>query len=728
MVFKDQSAKTFSHIARALKVSKHGERPLSRIVQIVREHFNANTCSLYELRRGSLTEVAADAEDSPEGDHVPEPQLKLAELAAKQGEAAFEGDIGAVPLVYQEKTVGILALQKPPGNDFPPMERRFLEFIALQVAGAIQSLTIAERAKSEIQEDRGVMVIQGIAVSTGFGIGPALFLHAGITSAGFAEPDPSLHSTKKEWERLESALRKTSEDLAVLERSVESDFSKNESNIFNSHRAILSDPDFLKNLKMEIDAGQGALKAVGEVLQAFMHSLAETKSSSIKETSVDLEELRQRLFENLMGMESRQEKENWSGILVAKSIGPSDTMRLDASKLLGIVTMTGGPTSHAAILARSLGIPAVMGAAGIMDKISPGSLLIVDGDTGEVIANPGPSILQQYEILEEKRVADLVTLNTIAYEPAVTMDGHPVHLEANASFATDVKRLRYFGAEGVGLFRTEFLFFKGKELPGETEQFEIYRRMIQDADGLPITFRILDAGGDKLIEALHMEKEENPILGYRSIRLTLSKPEILKTQFRALLRASAFGSLKILIPMISGMEEVDAIEGILAGVRKELSDEGIPYDPKIPFGLMIEVPSAVPMAPLLVQHADFLSIGTNDLTQYTLAVDRNNERVAPFFQSLHPAVLSFISQIASVGLKAKKPVGICGEMASDPQIIPLLVGLGVTHLSMIPSCLLEAKKIIRGMNYEECHEMARQTLQAARIDEVKTILANFRRY
>jgi len=387
--------------------------------------------------------------------------------------------------------------------------------------------------------------------------------------------------------------------------------------------------------------------------------------------------------------------------------------------------MTGGPTSHAAILARSLGIPAVMGATGIMEKISPGTLLIVDGDKGEVIANPGASILQNYELLEEQRVAEMVNLNGIAYEPAVTLDGHLVHLEANASFARDLKKLTNFGAEGVGLFRTEFLFLQGKELPNEVQQFDIYCRMIKDASGLPITFRILDAGGDKLIEALHMEKEGNPFLGYRSIRLTLSRPEILKTQFRALLRASAFGKIRILIPMISGMEEVDAIKEILAGVKRDLAGENISYDPQIPFGLMIEVPAAIPMAHLLIQQADFLSIGTNDLTQYTLAVDRNNERVAPFFEALHPALLSFISHVAQVGLKAKKPVGICGEMASDPFIIPLLVGLGLSSLSMIPSCILAAKKVIRQLNYQQAQEMAKEALQAARIQEVKSILTRF---
>jgi len=722
MTLRDSFAETFSLIAQALKVSKQDERPLTRIVQIVREHFHAEACSLYEIRRGISTLIAIDENDSSLEKTEPSAQQRLVELAIEKKEVVCVQETGAAPLLHQEKVVGVLMLQKERPDNFTLSESQFLEFIALQLAGVIQSLTIAERAKLQNKTEQNSVVLKGIGVSSGFGIGPALFLNEGITSIGFSKTDLSSHSTKKEWDKLQAALRKTSEDLSHLEKRIEKKFSKEESGIFDSHRVILSDTSFLKKLEDEIDRGKGALETVGDVLQEYMQQFAKMENPRLEEAAVDLEELRQRVLENLLGMESRQEQEDWAGILVAKKLGPSDTIRLNPDKLLGIITMSGGPTSHAAILARSLGIPAVMGVVGMMENIHPGDLLIADGDKGEVIVNPGPSVLQDYEFLEEKNVAAMVDLNAIAYEPAVTLDGHLIHLEANASFVSDLKKLRYFGAEGVGLFRTEFLFLKGKDLPKESEQFDIYCQMIRDAGGLPITFRMLDAGGDKLLEALSPEKEENPFLGYRSIRLSLSQPHLLKTQFRALLRASAFGSIRILIPMISGMEELDAIQEILETVKKELSNENIPYAPHIPLGLMIEVPSAVPMVRFLIQNVDFLSIGTNDLTQYTLAVDRNNERVACFFEPLHPAVLSFISQVAEVGLKSQKPVGICGEMASDPFIIPLLVGLGITHLSMIPSCIIEAKKVIRQLNYQEAQKMAKLVLQASRIKEVKAIL------
>ena len=734
MLFNDQFAKPFFRIAQALKVSQHGKDPLTHIVEIVREHFHAKSCSLYEYRKGGLILVATDKDDPSIRTIEANTLQELMDLVVRKQEAVFTRathvgersySIAAVPLVYQEKVVGVLTLQTNQPHGFNPSENQFLEFIALQVASVIQSLIIARRAEKQFKKGQHTIVIKGIGVSSGFGIGPALFLHPGITTLGFSKTDLSSNSIRVEGNKLQAALKRTSDDLNHLEDRVEENFSEDESAIFYSHRIILLDPVFLKKLDDEINSGKGALEAVGDVLQEYITQFGEIKNSRFCETAIDLEELRQRILEHLLGMESRQEKEDWSGILVAKSLGPSDTMRLDASKLLGIITMAGGPTSHAAILARSLGIPAVMGAVGIMEKIKPGDLLIVDGDKGKIIGHPEPSILHDYELLEKERLKEIVSLNAVAYEPAATLDGHSIHLEANASFTSDLSKLRSFGAGGVGLFRTEFLFLKKRRLLSESEQFDSYRQMIADAGGLPITFRIMDAGGDKIVESLQMEKEENPFLGYRSIRLTLSQPEILKTQLRALLRASAFGSIRLLIPMISGMEEVDAIKKILEAVKKELSRKKISFDSQIPFGVMIEVPSAVPIAHLIIEHADFLSIGTNDLTQYTLAVDRNNERVARFFEPLHPAMLSFISQVASVGSKAGKPVGICGEMASEPFIIPLLVGLGITNLSMIPAGILAAKKVIRELNYQEAREMAKQALQSSRIQEVKDILTRF---
>ncbi|MBF0493431.1 MAG: phosphoenolpyruvate--protein phosphotransferase [Deltaproteobacteria bacterium] len=728
MIYRDQLAKTFSRIAQALKISKHDERPLAYIVQIIREHFHAEVCSLHECHQDTLTLAAIDKYNPSLEKRKPQDPQKLQELIAlvleKRG-AVFAQDRAAVPLVYQEKIVGVLTLQRNQLNGFDLPERQFLEFIVLQLAGVIQSLTIAERAKKEMKKNQASLVFQGIAVSSGFGIGPALLLHEGITSTVFSKPDLSSQSTQSEQGKLKAALQKTLEDLSHLEKSVEKKFSKEESDIFYSQQIMLSDINFLKKLESSTDQGKSALEAVDEVLKEYMHQFSKSKNPRLEEIVIDFKELKQRILKNLLGIESHQEKENWTGVLVAHSLGPSDTIHLDASKLLGIVTMTGGLTSHAAILARSLGIPAVMGAAEIMQKIHPGDLLIVDGSKGEVIVNPDSSSLDAYELFEKKHVAELVDLNATASETAVTLDGHVIHLEGNVSFISDIKKLRYFGAEGIGLFRTEFLFLKGKNLPNENEQFDIYCQIIKEAEGLPVTFRILDTGGDKPIEALCIEKETNPFLGYRSIRLMLSHPEILKIQLRALLRSSAFGSIRLLIPMISGMEEVDATKKILEEVKKNLSDENISYDPQIPFGLMIEVPSAVAMVSLLVQEADFLSIGSNDLTQYSLAVDRNNERVASFFEPLHPAVISFISQVASAGLTAQKPVGICGEMASDPFVIPLLLGLGISSLSMIPSSILVAKKLIRNLNQQEAQEMAKQALQASRIEEVKSILRRF---
>ncbi|MGH7831127.1 MAG: phosphoenolpyruvate-utilizing N-terminal domain-containing protein [Candidatus Binatia bacterium] len=297
---------------------------MDHIVQVVREHFHANVCYLYELRNGTLNVVAVDKADSSADKREPSSQQNLVARVVQKKEAIFAHETGAVPLIYQEKIVGVLTLQKDPPNVFTLFDSQFLEFIALQLSGAIQSLTIAERAKKKIEKERPTQIITGIAVSSGFGIGPAFFLHPGITSTGFFKSKPPPQSMQEEWNKVQTALRRTSEDLVHVEKNIKNKFSKDESSIFNSHRVILSDPSFLGKLENKIQGGKGALEAVGDVLQEFMHPFSEMKNSRLKETAVDLEELRQRIFENLLGMESRQEKEDWSGILVAKSLGPSD--------------------------------------------------------------------------------------------------------------------------------------------------------------------------------------------------------------------------------------------------------------------------------------------------------------------------------------------------------------------------------------------------------------------
>jgi signal transduction protein with GAF and PtsI domain len=353
-------AKTFSRIAKALKVSKHGHHPLGHIVQIVREHFLAEVCSLFEIRNGILKMVASDGNYPSSGMKKPDYPENLSEITCAGKKAVFNHDSGVIPLLYHEKIVGVFTIRKKEAEGFTLPERDFLGFIGIQLAGAVRTLTITKQAKHQLRKNSATFSIQGIPVSSGFGIGPAFFLHSGITTKGFSKLDSSLQSKKEEGVKLREAFQKTSSDLSQLMKKFETKFSGEELGIFNSHKAILADPDLLKKMELEIQIGKSALEAVGGVFQTFMLQFGNRRIPGFDKTSVDLEELKQRLFENLLGMDSRRDKENWEGILVAKSLGPSDTIRLDPGKLLGIVTMTGGPNSHAAILARSLDIPAVM--------------------------------------------------------------------------------------------------------------------------------------------------------------------------------------------------------------------------------------------------------------------------------------------------------------------------------------------------------------------------------
>ncbi len=753
MTPKSEPIKTLSNIARILQKSAPAENPLAHIVALVREQMNVDICSLYLLQDKTLILVATNGLDPASiGKVRMKVQEGLTGLAVEQlqpvivneaslhprfkffpetGEEKFHS-FAAIPLFERDKVVGVLTVQTKLPRDFATSEIELLKLIAFQLSPVIHNLVTLEVLQIEEREAKKSFQFKGIGVAPGFGIGPAFFLRTKSSDLLLSREKRGQLHPKEEWKKLAIAIQKASFDLLTLEKKLRKKFSKKESDIFYSHRMILSDPSFLKKLKSETQKGKSALEAIVSLIDEYILQFQKIEDPHFRERSADLEDLKERVLEHLIEEKPKKKSENWNGILIAETLVPSDAAKLDAKKISGIVTLRGGATSHAAILARSLGIPAVMGVSGLFSKVQPGDLVMIDGNKGEVYVNPERSVLRDYEKTQEAYADQIVHLQRLAIEPAKTVDERRIHLDANVGFLTDLKKLRYFGAEGVGLYRTEFPFMMRKSIPSEQEQFELYRKIIEEVDGLMLTFRILDAGGDKPIESFGIAggkvREANPFLGYRSIRLSLSQPEILKTQFRALLRASALGKIRIMIPMISGMEELRAVKQIYEEVKKDLTKQKIKFDPQVPFGIMIEVPSAVSLAHLLIHEADFLSIGTNDLIQYTLAVDRNNERVASFFEPLHPAILSSIAQVARAGLQANKTVGICGEMAGDPNLTALLVGLGITQLSMIASNIPLVKKIILQLQYSDVRKMASDVLQVGTIEEVKKLLRPFRKF
>ena len=529
---------------------------------------------------------------------------------------------------------------------------------------------------------------------------------------------------EQEIARLKQAVRQVIDELIQDNLRVSQEIGKREAEIFLSHVAILEDPYFISKIFQEIrENGINAEASVLRQIEEFKKVFEKMDDPYIKARSQDLSDIGRRVIQKLMPSEHNICDLEEPIIVVASELTPSDTIRLDREKVLAFATESGGKESHAAILARSFGIPAVVGLEGLVSKVKKGDLLVVDGDMGLVMINPPEEVIQNYHNLQKKREIYRSELKKIIPLPSETMDGHEIRLWANIGSLVDLEYALHFGAFGIGLFRTELPFLVWRRFLSEDEQFSLYQKVVNQAEGKEVTIRTLDFGGDKFFEDGRSQREKNPFLGYRSIRVFLREKDLFKQQVRAILRASAYGHIKILFPMISSIEEIRRVRELFESTKMELRKEGIPFDERIPFGIMIEVPSVAIVADQIVKEVDFMSIGTNDLIQYTLAVDRDNDLVNSLYQPLNPAVLRLIQTVTEVAKKANKPVTLCGEMAGDPKYIPLLVGLGLTDLSMNPIALLEAKKIIRSISYEHLKSVVNKALNLPTAEEIIRLIS-----
>lgn len=517
-----------------------------------------------------------------------------------------------------------------------------------------------------------------------------------------------------EWERFEAALTRTEEEIEELKQRVERISGATEAAIFDAHLLFLRDSTILSKLNKELPTRLRNIESVYyAVVQNFMEVMRAVDDPYLRSRVLDIRDVLQRVLRNLKptsGTAPQSQKSTDSFILASYELTPGDTADLDQNKALGFVTETGSTMSHTAILARSLGLPAVVAVPRLVMVSRSGSPAILDGYAGVLIINPSAETREKYNTLRaerEKAYRELVKMRDL---PTDTLDGRHIRLAANVEFAHEFKSIRESGAEGVGLYRTEFLLLgsDGQGMPDEDAQYEHYRRLVEACAPHEVIFRTLDAGGDKLPFEPLTEKEDNPALGWRGIRVSLSRPEIFKQQMRAVLRASAHGHAGIMFPMVSGITEVRTALNLLEECREELRKQGIAFDKKMRVGVMIEVPGAAIMADVLAHYVDFFSIGTNDLTQYTIAVDRVNYRVASIFRVTHPGVV----RLMALTMKAGIPTAICGEMGGDISLTPLLVGLGATEISVGAHLLPVVRVAIRHLNYEECRVMAQQALQA----------------
>ena len=565
----------------------------------------------------------------------------------------------------------------------------------------------------------------GIPASPGIAHGPVFrFLHQAVEVLSY---QVEASAQEEEISRFMNALEQTKDQVRQIRDDVAKNLGEKEAGIFDAHMLVLEDKALIDDVCKEVkESGDNVEQCVYRVTEKYQSFFEQLEDQYLRERASDLRDISSRLLRNLAGATSsgtaflEQPK-----ILVSEDLTPSDTASLDRSKILGIATNSGGQTSHAVIMARASGVPAVVGLRRLTEDLEDGDEILIDGFEGVVIINPSETTLYRYGKVgvQRQKAKDLVDQE--ASLPAETLDGSPIKLWANADTVDEISRIVETDSEGVGLYRTESLFLRQNALPSEDEQYEEYAAMVKASSPKPITIRTLDLGGDKILDAWAKEQEENPFMGFRAIRYCLSNPPVFLDQLRAILRASAHGKVKILLPMISGLGEVTRAKEFIFTAKRQLSERGQAFDQDIEVGCMLETPAAVAICDLLATEVDFFSVGTNDLVQYLLAVDRVNNRIAFLYEPHHPAVIRSLKNICQVTNEKKKPVTVCGEIAGDPHFLPLLLGLGLNSFSASVPLLPDLKFFARRFTMEEAQRLTRKAERLSRPSEVKELLKNF---
>lgn len=561
------------------------------------------------------------------------------------------------------------------------------------------------------------MRIQGISGSRGVAVGNVYrYIQEEIVIPDYTVADDKV---EEEIGKFAAAMAATLKQLDTIRQKALDEMGPEEAAIFEAHMQIAQDPSLSDGIKSLVESSHtNVVAATAQTIETFANIFLGMEDAYMRERGADIKDIGDRLMRNMLGMNPRG-LSHISGevILVAQDLAPSDTASLDKNVVKGIVTAAGGPTSHAAIMARTLEIPAVMG-VGDIESFVDGDKAVVLGTDGIVEMNPSDADWDEYTNQAVAFQEELKRLRESANLEATTTDGHHVELFGNIGKAKDAKNALTMGAQGIGLYRTEFLYMENDELPAEDVQFEEYKKVAQDMKGKPVIIRTMDIGGDKELKCLDLPSEMNPFLGYRAIRISLNRPDIFKVQLRALLRASAFGDIHIMYPMIASVEEVKQANAMLDECKEELTAEGKEFNKDIKVGIMIEVPAAAVISPILAKYVDFFSIGTNDLCQYTLAVDRMNEAIGSLYQPLHPGVLRLIKHVIDASHEQGKFTGMCGELASDPVATMILLGLDLDEFSMTASSIPLIKNILRSVSKAECEEVANKALTMDTAEEI----------
>lgn len=565
----------------------------------------------------------------------------------------------------------------------------------------------------------GEQIFRGIPVSQGVCRGKILVLDKVRHTVSQRQLDDT--ELAGELDRLEQAFRQTRQQVLEVQRKITESVGAEHGSIFDAHLLVLEDPVLIEEtVKLVREQKVNVEHAFQTVAERYIGALAKVEDEYLRERAADMRDVTARVLNNLLGHEEAVDLRHLKEpcIIIAHDLTPSKTAMLDRQHVLGFATDIGSKTSHTAIMARSLRIPAVVGLKNASEELETGQFALLDGFNGVIIIHPTDQTLFEYGQLIRRQATLADKLREVVGQPAITLDNHRVLLSANVEQAADAEAVKAAGAEGVGLFRTEYLFINRDAPPGEEDQFQAYRQAAAALKPQPVVIRTLDLGGDKLLSSLAVPTEMNPFLGWRAIRFCLQQSDIFRAQLRAILRASVEGNVKLMYPMISGLDELNQANALLARCKDELRAENVPFDDRMEIGAMIETPSAALIADSLARRVQFFSLGTNDLIQYTLAVDRMNEKIAHLYEPTHPAILRLIKNTVDAAHARQVRVSVCGEMAGDPVLVPLLLGLGVDELSAATSAIAQVKFLIRRMKISEARELAAFALDCESPSEI----------
>lgn len=559
---------------------------------------------------------------------------------------------------------------------------------------------------------------KGTGASPGVALGKALV----IEHSELNIEKKNIENVEAEVEKLQVAVEESKKELEQVKERAKVELGEHEAEIFEAHLLVLQDPELIDQTIAKIrDEKVNADFALNEVKEMFVSIFESMDNEYMRERAADIKDVTNRVLRHILGIKvvdlSALSEEV---ILIAHDLTPSDTATMNKKMVLGFLTNIGGRTSHTAIMARTLEIAAVVGLSDVTENVKDGDFIVFNGETGQVIVNPDEKVINEYRDLKSKFNEEKEALKQLIGKASITLDDRHVELAGNIGSPNDLEGLLKNDAEGVGLYRTEFLYMdKEDDFPSEEEQYEAYKAVLEGMNGKPIVIRTLDIGGDKELKYFKMDEEMNPFLGYRAIRLCLDRTDIFKTQLRALYRASVHGKLRIMFPMISSLEELLKSKEIIKEVLAEMDAEGMEYSKDVEVGMMIEIPSAAVISDILAKHVDFFSIGTNDLIQYTCAVDRMNQKISYLYNQFNPAVLRLIKMVIDNAHKEGKWVGMCGEAAGDQRMIPILLGMGLDEFSMSPISILPARKFITSVKYEDMKKFANEVLTMGTAEEIK---------